>query len=85
MYLYVPLSPNITELKQPLSNRQRGWSFSPTTRELGLARVLNNPGSSFTDGPTGSAGAGLAGDGPIAKERLIKTSLDYATELEAIV
>jgi hypothetical protein len=55
------------------------------TREFGLARVLNNPGSSFTDGPTGSAGAGLAGDGPIAKERLIKTSLDYATELEAIV
>ncbi|KAG7562887.1 hypothetical protein FFLO_01716 [Filobasidium floriforme] len=63
----------------------RGWSFSPTTREFGLARVLNNPGSSFTDGPTGSAGAGLSGDGPIAKERLIKTSLDYATELEAIV
>ena len=63
---------------------QRGWSFSPTTREFNLARVLANPSSSFTDGATESTG-GLAGDGPIAKDRIIKTALDYAVELEAIV
>lgn len=61
----------------------RGWSFSPTTREFGLARVLSNPESSFIDGPEGSRTVTV--DGPLAKDRIIKTALEYAVELEAIV
>jgi hypothetical protein len=64
---------------------QRGWSFSPATREFGLARVLSNPSAMFVDNVDSSSEKALAGDGPIAKDRIIKTALEYAVELEAIV
>jgi hypothetical protein len=53
----------------PFLNQQRGWAFSPVTK------VFSFPKS--TTGPTS--------EDVIGRERIIKTALHYANELEAIV